>query len=422
MFTLLLTAADKWRTLSTVKAKIRDLPSGVGVNKSVSGRGREFWRVRLGKRFTGGPVIKRDFSSLGDAREWIFGDAQKNRPSAGSVIELKQSSGAAAFALTSSQLAEASSCFRRLDGLASLTEAVSYFLKNANPAGGRRTVREVAQEFLRSRTAMGVRSRTLAQYESYLRSINDRFGERQVNEVRRGEIEDWLSESDWSKRTRNNYVSTLSTLFIFARDRDYCVENPAEKIPRAILDDLAPGILSVGQAAKLLNVARSEDSEMLAYVAIGLFAGLRRSELCALEWSEIDLRNRTIEVKGVKAKTRQRRIVTISDALLAWLAICSKTPRPTPSRNEDVCGERLKNLYSEKCDESGAVVREAVVSPWPHNALRHSFGSYHYASAANENLTAAEMGNSPAVIFRHYRALVKPEDAKAYWRLRPRKS
>ena len=101
---------------------------------------------------------------------------------------------------------------------------------------------------------------------------------------------------------------------------------------------------------------------MLAYIAIGLFAGLRRSELCALEWSEIDRKARTIEVKGVKAKTRQRRIVSVSGALSAWLAVAPKTPRPAPSRNEDVCGERLKNLYSEECDESGTILREAIVS------------------------------------------------------------
>ena len=162
-----------------------------------------------------------------------------------------------------------------------------------------------------------------------------------MNEIRRGEIEDWLSESDWSKRTRNNYVSTFSTLFLFARDRDYCSENPAEKVPRAILDDAAPGILTAEEAADLLHIARTEDPEMLAYVSIGLFAGLRRSELCALEWSKIDLQARTIEVKGVKAKTRQRRIVSVSDALIAWLQFVPKTARPVPSRNEDVCGERL---------------------------------------------------------------------------------
>ena len=400
------------------KAKIANLASGIGVTKVSNGR-TEFWRVRLGRRFTGGEVQIKHFTTLDDARKWIFGDALKHKAAPGPMIELKQSSGAAAFALTPAQISEAHACLRQLDGVASLTDAVSYFLKHANPAGGKRTLDEVAKEFLKSRRAMGVRPRTLTQYESYLRTIGEQFGNRPISEVRSGEIEEWLAESDWSKRTRNNYVSTLSTLFIFASDRDYCLGNPAEKIPRAILDDSAPGILTVQQVVKLLKVTREEDPGMLAYVAIGLFAGLRRSELCALEWSEVDLQARTIEVKGVKAKTRQRRIVTISDTLAEWLALAPKSPHPAPSRNEDVCSERLKNLCSERLDKGGSLIRKAIVNDWPHNALRHSFGSYHFAQYRDENRTAAEMGNSPAVVFRHYRALVKRAAADAFWTLRP---
>jgi integrase len=400
------------------RAKIANLASGIGVVKVSNGR-KEFWRVRLGRRFTGGEIQTKHFTSLDDAREWIFGDALKHKAAPGPMVELKQSSGAAVFALTPAQISEAHACFRKLDGRASLTSAVSYFLKHANPTGGKRTVEEVAKEFLKSRTAMGVRPRTLTQYESYLRSIGERFGNRLISEIRSGEIEEWLADSDWSKRTRNNYVSTLSTLLIFAGDRDYCLGNPAEKVPRAILDDIAPGILTVEEVAKLLKATREEDLGMLAYVAIGLFAGLRRSELCALEWSEVDIQARTIEVKGAKAKTRQRRIVTISENLAGWLAIAPKSARPAPSRNEDVCSERLKNLYSQRLKEDGSLIRESIVDNWPHNALRHSFGSYHYAQYRDENRTAAEMGNSPAVVFRHYRALVKRETADAFWSLRP---
>ncbi len=111
--------------------------------------------------------------------------------------------------------------------------------------------------------------------------------------------------------------------------------------------------------------------------------------------------------------------MSISDNLASWLSIAPKTNRPAPSFNEDVCGERLKNLYSEKRDEKDSLIRKAIVPAWPHNALRHSFGSYHYAKHRDENLTAAEMGNSPAVVFRHYRALVKPEAATKFWKLIP---
>jgi len=32
---------------------------------------------------------------------------------------------------------------------------------------------------------------------------------------------------------------------------------------------------------------------------------------------------------------------------------------------------------------------------------------------------ALQMGNSPDVIFRHYRQLVRPKDAERYWQIKP---
>ena len=66
----------------------------------------------------------------------------------------------------------------------------------------------------------------------------------------------------------------------------------------------------------------------------------------------------------MKAKTHQLRILTISDILAEWLALASKSGRPAPSRNEDVCRERLKGLCSERLDEDGSLVRQAIVDNW----------------------------------------------------------
>ena len=70
------------------------------------------------------------------------------------------------------------------------------------------------------------------------------------------------------------------------------------ELPKPILDDRPPGILSPSNAIKLLQKAAEDDSELLPLVAIQLFAGLRRSEVCALDWSEIDLSEKHLEVKG----------------------------------------------------------------------------------------------------------------------------
>ena len=78
-----------------------------------------------------------------------------------------------------------------------------------------------------------------------------------------------------------------------------------------------------------------------------------------------------------------------------------------------MCPENLRTRIEADRDHAG--LREN----WPTNALRHSFGSYHLAQFKDTAALALEMGNSPDVIFRHYRELVKPKDAERYWQIKP---
>ena len=117
-----------------------------------------------------------------------------------------------------------------------------------------------------------------------------------ANRILRQDIEYWLEESKWSPRTRENYLVTLTTILNFAVGKGYRADNPAASIDLPILDDRPIGILTVEQGRGLLRVAKEFDPEMLSALAIGLFAGLRRSELFVLDWSEIDREHRTIEV------------------------------------------------------------------------------------------------------------------------------
>jgi hypothetical protein len=56
---------------------------------------------------------------------------------------------------------------------------------------------------------------------------------------------------------------------------------------------------------------------------------------------------------------------------------------------------------------------------WKHNALRHSFISYRLAAVQNTAQVALEAGNSPQMIFRHYRELVRPMDAEKWFEVTP---
>ncbi len=384
---------------------------GVGIYKDTNGV-ETFWRVRLGKKFTGGEVIKKVFASYQAAKEWV---ETQHAP--------KELHGTSYFDLTPTQIEEARNAFGRLEKLdatpkPTLTEALNYFFKHALPTGGTRTFEELAEEFLTSRKAMNCKHKTMVQYESYFSVLKEEYGKQRLHEIHRQDIEDWLAESAWAPRTRKNYLVTLTTFFNFAVEREYCGTNPAAVIPRPLLDDAPPGILTPAQAQTLIDAGMNCTPELVPGIVIGLFAGLRRSEICSLDWKEVDLAAKTIEVMATKAKTRQRRLVSIRDNLALWLAPFWQKEGPV-APNVDIFGERLRHLVRGREPQGNDPGRPPVAPEWPHNALRHSFGSYYYAKVKNENLTAAEMGNSPAMVFRHYRAVVKADQVELYWDIRP---
>lgn len=74
-------------------------------------------------------------------------------------------------------------------------------------------------------------------------------------------------------------------------------------------------IYSPDELTKLLQAA----GDMTPFIAIGAFAGLRHAEIGRLDWSEIDLEDGFIEVKAIKSKTGERRLVPIHDNLKKWL-------------------------------------------------------------------------------------------------------
>jgi integrase len=191
--------------------------------------------------------------------------------------------------------------------------------------------------------------------------------------------------------------------FNFAVDRGYAVSNPAEKTAKAkeVPGDI--GILTITQSdALLVNATR----EILPYIAIGLFAGLRRAEIERLNWSEIDFESNLIEVKAKHAKRGGRRLVTMLPNLSEWLLPFRKLKGNVTLR------QNFRELFDQARKAAGIV-------EWPDNALRHSYASYHLAHFRNENALAVEMGSSSQMIRKHYRELVKRKDADRYWNIRP---
>ena len=282
-----------------------------------------------------------------------------------------------------------------------IADAIAFYLPHLQASNRTCTFRELVAQLLSAKKSDGASAAYLIDLRCRLGQFSESFGNRLVFEIQCHEIDQWLRDLSVSPVTRNNSRRVLRTAFSFAVARKYCVENPVVKTAKAKEIEGTAGILTVAETARLLETA---NADLVPFIAIGAFAGLRRAELERLDWSEIDLESGLITIQAIKAKSARRRFVKIRPNLARWLV-------PYAANRSAVAPANCRKMLE-------AARAAAGFKHWPSNALRHSFASYHLAHFNDAAALALELGHTDAgLVFQHYREIVKPKEAEKYWKL-----
>ena len=288
----------------------------------------------------------------------------------------------------------------------SLEEAAKYYLKHVVAYQTAPTISQIVDQMVAEAEKNDRRDRTVEDLKSRLETFAENFADRRLNELAVEEIKAWIDEDEgWSARTRINYLTKISQLYNYALKHNWVDANLAERVDRPSAEDSEPKIFTVEQAEKLLENANRFG--LLPYISIGLFAGLRSAELMRLDGNEVKIEERAIIVGQHVAKKRSRRVVEMCDALYAWL-------KPLKALRGPIVDVKT---FRDNMDE---LRKAAELESWPHNGLRHSFGSYHLSFHGDAIRTAQQMGHrSSDVVHNHYKALVLKKEAERFWDLRP---
>ena len=61
-----------------------------------------------------------------------------------------------------------------------------------------------------------------------------------------------------------------------------------------------------------------------------------------------------------------------------------------------------------------------VIENWPHDAMRHSYASYHFAEFNDAGLTAKNLSHPDSTLLRKdYNGAVTKAQAREFWAIRP---
>ncbi|GAA5117582.1 hypothetical protein JIN84_17170 [Luteolibacter yonseiensis] len=321
--------------------------------------------------------------------------------------------------LTAQELADAESAILSAGGR-SLSQIVSHYVHLEARADGKgisldgalaftethyraeikaTTVLNAYDEFINGRHT--VSDRTRQHYSSSLKLLLKPDPNKPLHSYTVSDIEKLLARFKNVNSTRT-YRQAFSVFFNWAVRHHYCPEDPCKRLDRLPKDMTQIAVLSLEEVKRLLYAAvRYEDGVAAAPTALGLFIGLRPSELADLKPEDIS--GKAVRVTGGKMRRKLKRTVPIPPVLEAWLKI------------HPFLGLPAGWDYKMK-----ALKKATGATKWIQNIIRHTSISFQSERDKDEARTAFACGTSVQMMDRHYRNTIEDEKTLAdFWNLTP---
>jgi integrase len=208
---------------------------------------------------------------------------------------------------------------------------------------------------------------------------------------------------------RNFSIRILGGLFNFAIKRDFCAENPCKRLDLTRREPNEIEIYTSGEVSAIMLAAEKNDQELIPFLAVSFFCGLRRSEALRIHWAAVDLQERFVRLPAAITKTRQVRHIELTDNGWEWLQTYSKSDGKLLSLSPEVLRKRLAAL--KKCHKVRTIKHGA----------RHCFASYWLAKHGDINLLCRFLGHDdPETTFKHYAKAATKREAEKFWEIKPK--
>lgn len=376
----------------------------IGKQVSVVNGKRYVYRI-ADVRDNNGKRIRRAFPSEKKAIAWIKTfKAEQDREHQREQIT-KNKVGVLADNLGPEQLVDAAQALAKLPKGVSLVSAAEFFIVHHPADGASMTIKELVNDHVANRRKVGRRAKTIYELENLLGRFADFIGDAVVPAVTTADVERWLDSIPGNLDSRDKRRRVVFALFERAVKRELRASNPVAPIEATKEPHRAPAILSTEDVRALLVAAEDNHPELVPYLALAAFCGIRPEELPRLSWTDIhmDRKHPVVYVPAQASKTHKARYVPLPPNAIEWI---------TPHRKQ--VGHIV---WSRKGIEAVAAAARVTLSK---DVLRHSFASYNIKLHGDAKTREALGQQSDSIMFKHYvQAVPDVATAEAYFDVRP---
>jgi integrase len=354
-----------------------------------------------------------ELSETGKRSRSYWATERQARAEAERLKTRRHNFGASLGALSSSQIVEAADCQELLSDFpeVSLKDAVLHYRQTLQGRAKSVPFLDLFNRYL------DFKQKRSEKYLRELRITRDRFPSLHptlVCDITHETLEPLLLPLP--SGSRNATMRYWRAVFRYGIKRGYTAINPIDRLDFMETNRREVEILEVDEVGRLLAVALETDLELLPFLVLGFFCGIRPDgELPKLEWRDIDFDDRTVTIRPEVSKTRRRRFVDLSRNAIAWL---TEYRLRGGRRVGQVVLWAPENLRNHRLANRAA----AKVTRWPQDAMRHSYCSYWLALHKDVNKLVLQSGHKDAeTMWRHYHKGTRREEAVKYWAIRPAK-
>lgn len=230
-----------------------------------------------------------------------------------------------------------------------------------------------------------VPANTIAARARVLRSIGN------AGTATREEVEAWwATRRELAPATRSNDLANLRAFYKWAERWEHRADDPTRRLDAPKVDKGLPRPMSRADLHRLLDTL---PDDLRRAVVLGAYAGLRVSEVAALDWRDVDLEARRARIwssKGTKS-----RMVAIGPILIDHLL-------PDTGGNV-VTGTDRRYSAANLQRRVNRAIRSAGVDGTFHT-LRHRYGTLAYQATRDLVAVGRQMGHTSPVTTAIYAA------------------
>jgi integrase len=310
------------------------------------------------------------------------------------------------------QAEESFKCLRLADAPFSLVEGIQFAIEHHKARTQSKPFAFVAAEYKKDRVH---RLRTSAANVERIDSTTRKFAH--LNDIMVCDITSEQIKEVVDKETpsmRNAYLKCVSAFFNLAVKREWLLKNPVQKLELAKLPIREVETVPVADIQKLLDDALVNDLELLPFLVLGFFTGIRPDgELNRLEWKHVRWESKSVLITRKTSKVDRKRDIPLSENAFAWLERYKE-------EGGSIQGKLVKSsrdTLEEKRQKNRARVR---VTDWPNSGMRHCFCSYHLAFYEDQGKLARLTGHTnQQMLYDHYLGEATKTDAEKFWQIFP---